>query len=84
MVKLEGFELFIQKLSDNHTQSVQRKRRDLTNPHIVYRRAAESDEATVDPSNDDPADHFCALDFGKLVVGGDRGQAKASLIRGYK
>ena len=67
MVKLEGFELFIQKLSDNHTQSVQRKRRDLSNPHIVYRRSAESDDVTANSTNSASADHYCALDFGKLV-----------------
>ncbi|XP_071802483.1 A disintegrin and metalloproteinase with thrombospondin motifs 10-like [Asterias amurensis] len=63
MVKLEGFELFIQKLSDNHTQSVQRKRRDLSNPHIVYRRSAESDDVTANSTNSASADHYCALDF---------------------
>ncbi|XP_022085075.1 A disintegrin and metalloproteinase with thrombospondin motifs 6-like [Acanthaster planci] len=65
IVKLEGYELFIQKLSDNHTESVRRKRRDLDNPHIVYRRSADDEvvEDTEDADNGTDT-HFCGLERG--------------------
>ncbi|XP_038063563.1 A disintegrin and metalloproteinase with thrombospondin motifs 6-like isoform X2 [Patiria miniata] len=63
IIKLEGYELFIQKLTDDHTDSVRRKRRDLENPHIVYRRSADDDVIEDTENGDNETDvHFCGLE----------------------
>ncbi len=62
MIGTETHDFFIQPLNDEHKEKYQRRRRDMANPHVIYRRS------TDEPIHDENGP-FCALDpDGKTIL----------------
>ena len=55
MIGTATHDLFIQPLSKEHKETYQRRRRDVSNPHVIYRRSVNEPVHTED-------EPFCALD----------------------
>ena len=63
MIALENHNLYIRPLHEKHAEQYRRKRRDIENPHIIYRRGTDQEMSEDEEAND----HFCGLDPGEII-----------------
>ncbi|XP_072015846.1 A disintegrin and metalloproteinase with thrombospondin motifs 6-like [Amphiura filiformis] len=61
IIAMEKENLFIRPLRDDHAAEYRRRRRDVDNPHIIYKRSID-DEGKPKYERGANATHFCALD----------------------
>lgn len=54
---MEQQNLYIRPLKDDHADKFRRRRRNIDNPHIIYKRNVEPEMG-----------HVCGFDFGELYV----------------
>ena len=64
VITMQQQELYISPLTDEHAEKYRRRRRDISNPHIIYRRNTDTDLVM---DKDEANEHFCALDPGKFL-----------------
>ena len=64
VITMQQQELYISPLTDEHAEKYRRRRRDIANPHIIYRRNTDTDMVM---DKDEAKEHFCALDPGKFL-----------------
>ena len=63
IIAMEQHNLYIRPLIDDHAKEYRRRRRDVGNPHIIYKRNVETEMAE---DMEGSQSHFCALDPGEL------------------
>ncbi|XP_072015024.1 A disintegrin and metalloproteinase with thrombospondin motifs 1-like [Amphiura filiformis] len=56
IIGLENHNLYIRPLNERHSDEYRRRRRDVENPHIIYRRSVDNQDPL------EPDSHFCGLD----------------------